>query len=256
MLNLLVAWPNRATAIPCDQGQIPSGCRSGALCSVTLRRACRPVAHTQGEGLTRRDRPFILNCALLSSGTCAATHLGRSPIEEAGSSPADARVENGAMDDTHVRELIQSARAETADTLAGLSDEQWAAPSLCGGWSVQDAAGHIVVGGEQTPARFAKHMVTNLFRFNTMVDRDARRVGARPPAEIIERLRATTSTTNRPPAPVMTMLGEVIVHSEDIRSAVGLPGHADSEAVAACLEISPGRTFRSGPRSGSPVSTS
>jgi uncharacterized protein (TIGR03083 family) len=141
------------------------------------------------------------------------------------------------MDDTTTWKMIHSARATMADTLAGLSADQWSQPSLCTGWTVQDTAGHIVVGGEQTPARFMKGMAANFFRFNTMVDRDARRIGARPPAEIIERLQATTSTTNRPPAPVATMLGEIIVHSEDIRSAVGLPGQADPEAVAACLEM-------------------
>jgi uncharacterized protein (TIGR03083 family) len=105
------------------------------------------------------------------------------------------------------------------------------------------AAGHIVVGAEQTSARFAKGMATNLFRFNTMVDRDARRLGALPPDEIVERLRARTSTTNRPPAPVMAMLGEIVVHVEDIRRPLGLEGHSNPEAVAACLEMFSGGNF-------------
>jgi uncharacterized protein (TIGR03083 family) len=108
---------------------------------------------------------------------------------------------------------------------------------------VQDTAGHIVVGGEQTTVRFMAGLAANLFRFNTMVDRQARETGARPPAEIVDRLRATTETTNRPPAPVMAMLGEVVVHSEDIRTAVGLPGNADEAAVAACLEMFSGTNF-------------
>ena len=102
---------------------------------------------------------------------------------------------------------------------------------------MQDAAGHILVGAEQTPTRFIKGMAANLFRFNTMVDRDARRVGALAPAEIVERLRSRTSTTNRPPAPVVTMLGEITVHGEDIRRALGLPGYDDQQSVAACLDM-------------------
>jgi uncharacterized protein (TIGR03083 family) len=100
---------------------------------------------------------------------------------------------------------------------------------------VQVAAGHIVVGAEQTRTRFVQRMAANGFRFNTMMDREARRIGARPPAEIIERLRATVSTTNGPPAPVTTMLGEIIVHGEDIRRPLGEHADPSPEAVTACL---------------------
>ncbi|MDP9463975.1 MAG: maleylpyruvate isomerase family mycothiol-dependent enzyme, partial [Actinomycetota bacterium] len=147
------------------------------------------------------------------------------------------------MDDTRTWNLIHQERVAMADTLAALTPGQWAEPSLCGGWSVQVAAGHIVVGAEQTPTRFLKRMAANGFRFNTMMDRDARRVGALPPAEIIDRLRARVTTTNRPPAPVMTMLGEIVVHGEDIRHPLGLGSDSSQEAIAACLEMYTGAGF-------------
>ncbi len=34
-----------------------------------------------------------------------------------------------------------------ADTWTGWPPPQWAAPSWCEGWSVQDTAGHIVAAG-------------------------------------------------------------------------------------------------------------
>lgn len=81
------------------------------------------------------------------------------------------------------------------------------------------------------------HMVVNGFRFNKMMDRDAKQVAERPPDEIIARLRARLTTTNRPPAPVMTMLGEVVVHSDDIRRPLGLPSDVSPDALVACLEM-------------------
>lgn len=147
------------------------------------------------------------------------------------------------MDEAKTWRLIHEGRSAAADMLAALTPDQWSKPSLCAGWSVQVAAGHIVVGAEQTSAGFAKGMATNLFRFNTMVDRDARRLGALPPGEIVERLRARTRTTNRPPAPVMAMLGEIVVHIEDIRRPLGLEGDSNPEAVAACLEMFSGANF-------------
>jgi uncharacterized protein (TIGR03083 family) len=141
------------------------------------------------------------------------------------------------MDDAATWKLIHQERAAMADTLATLSQSQWKEPTLCGGWSVRETAAHIVLGAEQTKAHFMARMAANGFRFNTMMDRDARRLGAQPPDELIARLRARVSTTNGPPAPVMTMLGEIVVHSDDIRRPLGLPSEASPEAILACLEM-------------------
>lgn len=134
-------------------------------------------------------------------------------------------------------ELIHQERSATADLLAGLAPDDWEKPSLCTGWSVQVMAAHIVNGAEQTPVHFLSRLAANGFRFNTTMDRDARSAGARRPAETVERLRATTSTTNRPPATVATMLGEIVVHTEDIRRPLGLTGKVPADAVAVCLTM-------------------
>jgi uncharacterized protein (TIGR03083 family) len=134
-------------------------------------------------------------------------------------------------------ELIHQERSAIADVLAGLAPGDWAKPSLCAGWSVQVMAAHIVAGAEQTPGHFMTRLAANSFRFNTTMDREARRVGTAAPAEIIERLRARTSTTNRPPATVVTMLGEIVVHSEDIRRPLGIAGTTPAAALAACLDM-------------------
>ncbi len=81
------------------------------------------------------------------------------------------------MDDTKAWALIHNERAAMADTLAELTPSQWAQPSLCGGWSVHVTAAHIVLGAEQTRSHFLARMAANGFRFNTMIDRDARRAG-------------------------------------------------------------------------------
>ncbi|MCU1501702.1 MAG: hypothetical protein JWM12_1056, partial [Ilumatobacteraceae bacterium] len=141
------------------------------------------------------------------------------------------------IDERTAWRLIHAERATFADVLAALTPEQWAAPSLCHGWSVQQTAGHIVAGAEQTRRRFVGHMAANAFRFNVMIDRDARRAGAAPPVELVERLRSRTTTTNHPPAPVTTMLGEIVVHAQDICQPLGLVTRTSPEAVSACLEM-------------------
>ena len=150
------------------------------------------------------------------------------------------------MDDPTVWKAIHRERAAVADTLATLNPSQWSQPSLCGGWSVHVTAAHIVMGAEQTPSHFMKRMAANGFRFNTMMDRDARRLGTLPTTELIDRLRARLTTTNRPPAPVITMLGEVVVHGEDIRQPLGIPSNVSDEALTACLEMYKGANFPTG----------
>ena len=140
-------------------------------------------------------------------------------------------------DTTTTWNLIHAERQALADTLDGLTPEQWATPSLCAGWSVQLAAGHVLAGAEQTGLGFMAGMAASGFRFNAMVARDVQRLGALPPAQIIARLRARTTTTNHPPAPVAAMLGEVVVHGEDIRRPLGLTAKVAPEATVECLNM-------------------
>ncbi|MEY2583071.1 MAG: hypothetical protein QOE09_2920 [Ilumatobacteraceae bacterium] len=141
------------------------------------------------------------------------------------------------MDDAATWKLIHHERAAMADTLSTLTTAQWTAPSLCGGWSVRETAAHIVLGSEQTAPHFLARMAASGFRFNHMMDRDARSTGLRPTDELIARLRARVTTTNHPPAPVKTMLGEIVVHGDDIRRPLGLTSDTGTDAIAACLEM-------------------
>src|SRR5579859_3232422 len=104
---------------------------------------------------------------------------------------ADPRKARPSMpDNTTTWDMIHSERKAVVEMLDGLTAAQWDTPSLCTGWTVKLAAAHIVVGAEQTPARFVRGMVANGFRFNKMMDRNAHRLGVLTPGEIVERLRA------------------------------------------------------------------
>jgi uncharacterized protein (TIGR03083 family) len=133
-------------------------------------------------------------------------------------------------------EHIHSERAQMAETWAALSTPQWAAQSWCQGWSVQDTAGHVLAAAEQTPVNFYKEMASAGFRFNVFTDRGARRLAAIGPDELVSRLRARTTTTNHPPAPVMAMLGEIVVHGEDIRRPLGLKHQPPEAALVAVAD--------------------
>ncbi|MGV7637339.1 maleylpyruvate isomerase family mycothiol-dependent enzyme, partial [Mycobacterium kansasii] len=47
------------------------------------------------------------------------------------------------MEEQQAWRVIAAQRVAIADLLDGLTPEQWAAPSLCAGWAVNDVAGHL-----------------------------------------------------------------------------------------------------------------
>jgi uncharacterized protein (TIGR03083 family) len=102
--------------------------------------------------------------------------------------------------------------------------------------SVQDTAGHILAAAEQTPLNFYKEMISAGFRFNVFADRAAKRLASIGPDELVRRLRDRTSTTNHPPAPVMAMLGEIVVHGEDMRRPLGLEHKPPEGALVAVAD--------------------
>ena len=137
------------------------------------------------------------------------------------------------MKPTDTWKFIHGEREQLTETLSSLSSEQWAADSWCDGWSVQQATGHVLAAAEQTPLNFYKEMIGAGFRFHVFTDRAARRLASIGPDELVRRLGARTSTTNRPPAPVMAMLGEIVVHGQDIRRPLGLEYQPPEEALVA-----------------------
>ena len=133
-------------------------------------------------------------------------------------------------------DLIHVERARLVQTLTTLSPDQWHHETLCEGWDVQHATGHVLAGAEQTTGHFLARFAASLFRFNVMTEGDVRRLGSLAPEVLINRLRATVTTTNHPPAPIAAMLGEVVAHQEDICQPLGIESGVSDAALIGTLE--------------------
>ncbi len=55
---------------------------------------------------------------------------------------------------TDIWPTVHAERAALAADLAGLTDAQWDAPSLCTGWSVRDVLAHLSAAASLGPARW------------------------------------------------------------------------------------------------------
>jgi uncharacterized protein (TIGR03083 family) len=136
---------------------------------------------------------------------------------------------------TGMRELITTARAELAADLAGLTGAQWATPSLCAGWTVEQTLAHLTSAATMTPARWMRSMLLAGFRPDVHNRRRlAEHLGATP-AGTLARFRAAVASTTTPSGHTAGWLGEVVVHGQDIRRPLGItraPAIAATTAVA------------------------
>jgi uncharacterized protein (TIGR03083 family) len=132
---------------------------------------------------------------------------------------------------------IDTARAELADLLAGLTAEQWERPSLCAGWRVREVAAHVALTAA-SPLTQVKAMARSGFRFDHMIDRTARAHAAVPTAQLVEEVRGLVGARRRPPGTTPAdPLNDVLVHTQDIARPLGItvPIPVDAAVVAADL---------------------
>jgi uncharacterized protein (TIGR03083 family) len=118
--------------------------------------------------------------------------------------------------------LVHAERAALAADLADLTGEQWATPSLCTGLTVREVLAHLIAGASLNPVRWLAGVIRCRFDFDKQVSmRLAEQLGATP-AETIDRFRSVLTSTTKPPVPRLAMLGETIVHAQDIRVPLGI----------------------------------
>ena len=129
--------------------------------------------------------------------------------------------------------MVQAERAALAPFLDSLTPEQWSAPTWCDKWSVRDVVGHLIAAANITAPHFFKGFVTSGFNFDKVVDKDLRSYNGGSPAEVAARFRGIVNSTRKPPGPAYVALGEIMVHGEDIRRALGSRGeHPAAHLVA------------------------
>jgi uncharacterized protein (TIGR03083 family) len=117
---------------------------------------------------------------------------------------------------------VHDERAALAVDLAELAGHQWATQSLCGGLTVREVLAHLTAGASLNPVRWMAGVIRSRFDFDKQVTmRLAEHLGATP-AETLERFRQVITSTTKAPVPVVAVLGESIVHAEDIRQPLGI----------------------------------
>ncbi|MDX6255470.1 MAG: hypothetical protein QOJ11_1804 [Frankiales bacterium] len=126
---------------------------------------------------------------------------------------------------------IHAERDALAADLEGLTEEQWDMASLCSDWTVHRTLGHMVSTAKMTPPKFLAKLAAARFKFHDMNGAGARAESSGTPARTLQEFRSVAGATTAPPGPSDTFLGEVLVHSEDIRRPLGISHVYPTEAV-------------------------
>ena len=126
--------------------------------------------------------------------------------------------------------MLAAERRSLLAYLETLGEADWGKPSLCEGWTVKDVVAHLAIGAASTPPRFIGGLVSAGFSFDKMTGNAVRAESATSGPELRARFASRVDAHTQPGG---AMVGEAIVHGEDIRRALGQPPgpHAPAHLV-------------------------
>ena len=127
--------------------------------------------------------------------------------------------------------LISAERRVFGEVLAGLSDAEWDAPSLCAGWRVREVVAHMTMPFRFSAPRFLAELARSRGNFARMADRVARRDAQAPIGTLLDGWRTNVDTRWKPPGGGFEgALTHDVVHGLDITIPLGIE-HPVSEAA-------------------------
>ena len=127
--------------------------------------------------------------------------------------------------------VVHAERKALAADLAGIGDDRWAVASLCSEWTVRDVVAHMTATAKISPASFFPKLIGSGFSLTRMQKKDIAANRGSSPAEALSLFESVITSETGPPGPPETILGETLVHSNDIRRALGIPHDYPTDAV-------------------------
>lgn len=139
--------------------------------------------------------------------------------------------------------LMRAERMALAEDLSTLTPEQWRHSTLCGKWNVEDVVAHLIAAASMNQLRWLRSMIGARFRVDVHNQRRMEEFRGRTPEETLDRFREIIDSTTSPSGHLPAYLGEVVVHSQDIRQPLGLSRTPSVEALIPVAEFFASRDF-------------
>ncbi|WP_189636220.1 maleylpyruvate isomerase family mycothiol-dependent enzyme [Arthrobacter sp. NamB2] len=119
-------------------------------------------------------------------------------------------------------QVTHAERAALARDLATLTPDQWQRPSLCGRWTVEEVVAHLSAAGSIGRWPWIRSMVLAGFRPGVHNQRRLTEHLGATPAGTLRRFEEVVPLAIAPSSDLPAYLGEVVVHAQDIRRALGI----------------------------------
>ncbi len=133
--------------------------------------------------------------------------------------------------DNRLWALVHAERTALAEDLSSLGAEQWRQHTLCRQWDVEQVVAHLTVAASMNQWQWLRSMLGARFRPDVHNQRRLIEHLGHTPAETLNRFRAVIGSTTAPSGHTPAYLGEVLVHAQDIRWPLRLPGTPSVEAL-------------------------
>ncbi|MDQ6847490.1 MAG: maleylpyruvate isomerase family mycothiol-dependent enzyme [Candidatus Dormibacteraeota bacterium] len=133
--------------------------------------------------------------------------------------------------------IIHAERWALVADLEPLSEQQWSAQSLCSAWTVRDVLAHMTATAKMTPPRFFGQFLGSGFRFNSVQEKGVAAERGSTGSDALGRFKQELARTTHPPGPVDAMVGEMIVHGEDIRRPLGIRHKYSDDALTTAVDF-------------------
>ena len=133
--------------------------------------------------------------------------------------------------------MVQAERKSLSEFLDTLTPEQWTKPTACTKWNVRALVAHLTAAGNITAPHFFGGFIKTGFNFDKFVEGDLEQFNGGSDADVKARFDTIIMSTRKPPGPAYVALGEVMVHGEDIRRAVGGQGEHPAEHLTTLAEF-------------------
>lgn len=121
-------------------------------------------------------------------------------------------------------DMARDERLDFADFLAGLTPDQWGAPTLCERWSVREVAAHVVSFEGMSPRQLAARFLQGRLQTDRINALGVADYADRSPDDLVALLRAHAEPRGLGAGfDGRIALTDNMIHQQDIRRALALP---------------------------------
>ncbi|UUX59887.1 maleylpyruvate isomerase family mycothiol-dependent enzyme [Glutamicibacter halophytocola] len=135
------------------------------------------------------------------------------------------------MQSTQLWELVRSERQRLSLLLNGLDPDQWQTTTLSQDWSVRYVAAHLAAAGSTGTGQWLLNMVLSGFSTDRHNDRLLKKYWGTSGKQTLENFNRSCNQSRAVFNSVPGLLGEIVVHGQDVAVALGLNLEPDPAAV-------------------------